>query len=238
MEVNQLFSQTVPTTTFTLECPALKIILTISFRNSLGEETFSSLLLKTVCQPLGSFRLVGERNRYSVCPSWHFVQHDAMSYLYVGQKSWETEDSSTGSALSGKKFYYCNAGNARSDAIPEGLVTRDPPPIPQRPKEDIILGGYHIPGGTSQVEFLVYQTERNESIFEDDEAFKPERWLRNKDTASIEAAEAFASLTFGFGTHMYLSRLIVEWSSLMSLTHGGRECGAVHERGHHSWQTC
>ena len=84
MEVNQLFSQTVPTTTFSLKCPALKIILTISFRNSLGE----------------------------------------------------------------------------------GLVTRDPPPIPQRPKEDIILG---------QVEFLVYQMRRNESIFEDAEAFKPER---------------------------------------------------------------
>ena len=32
-------------------------------------------------------------------------------------------------------------------------------------KEDIILGGYHIPGGTSQVEFLVYQMGRNESIF-------------------------------------------------------------------------
>ena len=46
--------------------------------------------------------------------------------------------------------------------------------IPRRP-EDIILGGYHIPGGTSQVEFLVYQMGRNESIFEDDEAFKPER---------------------------------------------------------------
>ena len=39
------------------------------------------------------------------------------------------EDSSTRSALSGGKFYLCNAGNARSYAIPEGLVTRDPPPI-------------------------------------------------------------------------------------------------------------
>ena len=27
--------------------------------------------------------------------------------------------------------------------------------IPRRPKEDIILEGYHIPGGTAQVEFLV-----------------------------------------------------------------------------------
>ena len=147
MEVNQLFSQIVRTTTFTFECPAFKIILTISFRNSSGEETFSSLLLKTVCQPLGSFRPVGERNRCSVCPSWHFVQHNAMSYLYVGQKSWETEDSSTGSALSGKKFYLCNAGNARSDAIPEGLVTRDPPPIPQRPKRRHNIRGLPYPRG-------------------------------------------------------------------------------------------
>ena len=52
-----------------------------------------------------------------------------MGSLYVGQKSWETEGSLTGSALSGWKFYLCNAGNARSYAIPEGLVTRDPPPI-------------------------------------------------------------------------------------------------------------
>ena len=60
--------------------------------------------------------------------SWP-VQHDAMGSLHVGQKSRETEDSSTGSALSGWKFHLCNAGNARSNAIPEGLVTRDPPPI-------------------------------------------------------------------------------------------------------------
>ena len=73
---------------------------------------------------------VGERNRCSVCRSWHYVQHDAMGSLHVGQKSWETEDSSTGSALSGRKFYLCNAGNARSYTISEGLVTRDPPPIP------------------------------------------------------------------------------------------------------------
>ena len=72
---------------------------------------------------------VGERNRCSVRRSWHYVQHDAMGSLYVGQKSWETEGSLTGSALSGWKFYLCNAGNAHSYAIPEGLVTRDPPPI-------------------------------------------------------------------------------------------------------------
>ncbi|RMX39753.1 hypothetical protein pdam_00007149 [Pocillopora damicornis] len=39
--------------------------------------------------------------------------------------------------------------------------------IPRKPKEDIILGGYHIPGVTAQVEFLVHQIGRDESIFED-----------------------------------------------------------------------
>ena len=81
--------------------------------------------------------------------------------------------------------------------------------IPRRPK-DIILGGYHIPGGTAQVEFLVHQMGRDESIFEDAEAFKPERWLRNKDITLIESAEAFASLPFGFGTRMCLGRRIAE----------------------------
>ena len=82
--------------------------------------------------------------------------------------------------------------------------------IPRRPKEDIILEGYHIPGGTAQVEFLVQLIGKDESIFEDAEAFKPERWLRNKDTALIESAEAFASLPFGFGTSMCLGRRIAK----------------------------
>ena len=38
--------------------------------------------------------------------------------------------------------------------------------IPRRPKDDIILGGYHIPGGTAQVEFLVQLIGKDESIFE------------------------------------------------------------------------
>ena len=68
---------------------------------------------------------VGERIRWFACRSWHYVHHDAMGSLYVGQKSWDTEDSSTGSALSGWKFYLCNARNAPSYAIPDGLATRD-----------------------------------------------------------------------------------------------------------------
>ena len=41
--------------------------------------------------------------------------------------------------------------------------------IPRRPKEDIILGGYHIPGGTAQVDFLVQLIRKDESFFEDAE---------------------------------------------------------------------
>ena len=51
---------------------------------------------------------------------------------------------------------------------------------------------------------------KDESIFEDAEAFKPERWLRNKDTALIEAVEAFASLPFGLTLRMCLGRRIAE----------------------------
>ena len=87
--------------------------------------------------------------------------------------------------------------------------------IPRRPK-DIILGGYHIPGGTAQVEFLVQQIGQDESIFEDAEAFKLEKWLRNKDTTLIESAEAFASLPFGrriaaLELHLVMARIVQQF---------------------------
>ena len=87
--------------------------------------------------------------------------------------------------------------------------------IPRRPK-DIILGGYHIPGGTAQVEFLVQQIGQDESIFEDAEAFKLEKWLRKKDTALIESAEAFASLPFGrriaaLELHLVMARIVQQF---------------------------
>ena len=87
--------------------------------------------------------------------------------------------------------------------------------IPRRPK-DIILGGYHIPGGTAQVEFLVQQIGHEESIFEDAEAFKLEKWLRNKDTTLIESAEAFASLPFGrriaaLELHLVMARIVQQF---------------------------
>ena len=68
---------------------------------------------------------VGERNRCSVCRSWHYVQHDAMGYLHVGQKSWETKIL--------RREVLSVVGNS-TFATPETLAripyTRDPPPIP------------------------------------------------------------------------------------------------------------
>ncbi|KAL9957729.1 hypothetical protein ACROYT_G034665 [Oculina patagonica] len=82
--------------------------------------------------------------------------------------------------------------------------------IPRQPVEDLILSGYLIPGGTAQVEFLSHIMGRDEKVFEDAEAFKPERWLRKKEVILTEAAEAFSSIPFGFGTRMCLGRRIAE----------------------------
>ncbi|KAJ7340048.1 hypothetical protein OS493_002771 [Desmophyllum pertusum] len=82
--------------------------------------------------------------------------------------------------------------------------------IPRIPAEDLILSGYLIPGGTTQVDFFTYYMGRDEKVFEDAEAFKPERWLRKKDVTLTEAVEAFSSIPFGFGTRMCLGRRIAE----------------------------
>ena len=82
--------------------------------------------------------------------------------------------------------------------------------IPRRPTEDIILSGYLIPGGTAQVSFLAFSMGRDEEVFENAEAFKPERWLREKDFILTEAVEAFSSIPFGFGTRMCIGRRIAE----------------------------
>jgi len=82
--------------------------------------------------------------------------------------------------------------------------------IPREPTEDIILSGYLIPGGTATVNFLFFGMGRDEEVFENAEAFKPERWLRKKDFVLTEAAEAFSSIPFGFGTRMCIGRRIAE----------------------------
>ena len=82
--------------------------------------------------------------------------------------------------------------------------------IPRRPAEDIVLSGYLIPAGKTQVEFLIHVMGRDEKLFEDAEAFRPERWLRKKDAIPTDTAEAFSSIPFGFGTRMCLGRRIAE----------------------------
>ena len=75
--------------------------------------------------------------------------------------------------------------------------------------EDTVLSGFQIPAGT-QVTILLYYMSRNENIFEDAENFKPDRWLRHKDNHSMQAADPFASIPFGFGTRMCIGRRIAE----------------------------
>ena len=82
--------------------------------------------------------------------------------------------------------------------------------IPREPTEDIVLSGYLIPGGTAQVNFLVFGMGRDEEVFENAEAFKPERWLRKKDGIPTDTDEAFSSIPFGFGTRMCVGRRIAE----------------------------
>ena len=82
--------------------------------------------------------------------------------------------------------------------------------IPRQPTEDVVLSGYFIPGGTAHVAFLTFSMGRDEEVFENAEAFKPERWLREKDSVLTEAVEAFSSIPFGFGTRMCIGRRIAE----------------------------
>ena len=51
---------------------------------------------------------------------------------------------------------------------------------------------------------------RDEKLFEDAKAFRPERWLGMKDAIPTDTAEAFSSIPFGFGTRMCIGRRIAE----------------------------
>ena len=59
-------------------------------------------------------------------------------------------------------------------------------------------------------EVLVFFMGRDEEVFENAEAFKPERWLSKKDFVLTEVAEVYSSITFEFGTPMCLGRRIAE----------------------------
>ena len=81
--------------------------------------------------------------------------------------------------------------------------------IPRKPAKDITLSGYVIPRGT-QIQFLTHVMGRDEKLFEDAEAFRPERWLREKGAIPTDTTEAFSSIPFGFGTRMCVGRRIAE----------------------------
>ena len=80
--------------------------------------------------------------------------------------------------------------------------------------KDLILSGYQIPAGT-ELHLLAYQMSRDESVFDEPNVFRPERWLRGKKVSLqnrkfLEAKEVFSSLPFGFGTRMCIGRRIAE----------------------------
>ena len=81
--------------------------------------------------------------------------------------------------------------------------------IARKPTEDITLSGYLIPAGT-QIQFLTHVMGRDEKLFEDAWAFRPERWLRKREAIPTDTAEAFSSIPFGFGTRMCIGRRIAE----------------------------
>ena len=80
--------------------------------------------------------------------------------------------------------------------------------------KDLSLSGYHIPAGT-ELHMHIYHMSRDENVFLQPTAFRPERWLRDKkdnlkSNMFNEAKEVFSSLPFGFGRRMCIGRRIAE----------------------------
>ena len=80
--------------------------------------------------------------------------------------------------------------------------------------KDLSLSGYHIPAGT-ELHMHIYHMSRDENVFLQPTAFRPERWLRDKkdnlkSNMFYEAKEVFSSLPFGFGMRMCIGRRIAE----------------------------
>ena len=80
--------------------------------------------------------------------------------------------------------------------------------------KDLSLSGYQIPAGT-ELHMHIYHMSRDENVFLQPTAFRPERWLRDKKDSLksnmfYEAKEVFSSLPFGFGMRMCIGRRIAE----------------------------
>jgi cytochrome P450 len=86
------------------------------------------------------------------------------------------------------------------------------PPAPafgRRPKEDILLGGYEIPAGSS-VFVSPYVTQRNERYFAQPGSFEPERW----EGISIPK---FAYFPFGGGAKMCIGDMFARMEGVLVL---------------------
>jgi cytochrome P450 len=74
------------------------------------------------------------------------------------------------------------------------------------PPQGATICGQHIPGGTI-VGINPWVTGRNEDIFPDPEAFRPERWLESSE-GQLREMENLLSLNFGAGSRTCLGKHI------------------------------
>jgi cytochrome P450 len=92
------------------------------------------------------------------------------------------------------------------------------PPAPafgRRPKENIVLGGYEIPAGSS-VLMSPFVTQRNETYFPHADTFDPERW----EGISIPK---FAYFPFGGGAKMCIGDMFARMEGVLVLASIARE---------------
>ncbi|XP_065309170.1 cytochrome P450 315a1, mitochondrial [Dermacentor albipictus] len=73
--------------------------------------------------------------------------------------------------------------------------------------EDIVLDGYHIPAG-KLILMSLYTTGRDEQHFSEPHAFRPERWLRDRDR--MGQVNSWACLPFGLGARSCIGRRVAE----------------------------
>jgi cytochrome P450 len=74
--------------------------------------------------------------------------------------------------------------------------------LPREAAEDIVIGGVHIPQGTT-VTMVPAMVQRNPLIWGDDaDEFKPDRW----DSLSADAASPYAITAFSGGPRVCLGR--------------------------------
>ncbi|KAK7503358.1 hypothetical protein BaRGS_00005279 [Batillaria attramentaria] len=81
-------------------------------------------------------------------------------------------------------------------------------------KKDMVVGGYHIPAGTS-IHLNNTVLFRNPTYFEEPEKYIPDRWLRD---GSAQKVHPFIVLPFGHGPRMCAGRRFAEQDMAVLLT--------------------